>query len=129
MTQININLLENCIFNYELLYDNNLFRIIPYLYNELQNERYYYTPNNYSIYLPFVQNFGLYIIVKIENKKYFIKPDLFINNHALYRNNNIYFDNYKVDCYPGSKLFKMCKWSIEHNQPSRVRINNYILLN
>jgi hypothetical protein len=128
MTQININLLENCVFNYELLYDNNLFRITPYLYNESQNERYYYTPNNYSIFRPFVQNFGLFVNVKIENKKYFIKPDLLINNHAMYRDNNIYFDNYKVDCYPGSKLFKMCKFALEHNQRATVRINNFVII-
>lgn len=128
MNQVNINLLNNCIFNYDTSFTDNLFRITPCLYNELQNERYYYTPNNYLIFRPFVQNFGLFVNVKIENKKYFIKPDLLINNHAMYRDNNIYFDNYKVDCYPGSKLFKMCKFALEHNQRATVRINNFVII-
>jgi hypothetical protein len=129
MTQLNPNLLENCVFNYEVLFDENLFRITPYLYNESQNERFYYTPTNYLVFKNFAQEYGLYILVKIENKKYFIKPDLLLNNHEIYRDNNIYFDNYKVDCYPGSKLFKMCKFAMQHNQFAIVRINNYVLIN
>lgn len=126
---LNQTISENCIFNYDIQFSNNLFRIVPYLYNEEQNERYEYTQDNYLIFRRFVREYSLYILVRIEDKKYFINPGLLIYNHALYRDNNIYFDNYKVDSYPGSKLFKICKWSIEHNQPSRVRINNYILLN
>jgi hypothetical protein len=129
MMVLNQTISENCIFNYDIQFSNNLFRIVPYLYNEEQNERYEYTQDNYLIFRRFVREYSLYILVRIEDKKYFINPGLLIYNHALYRDNNIYFDNYKVDSYPGSKLFKICKWSIEHNQPSRVRINNYILLN
>jgi len=129
MMVLNQTISENCIFNYDIQFSNNLFRIVPYLYNEEQNERYEYTQDNYLIFRRFVREYSLYILVRIEDKKYFINPGILIYNHALYRDNNIYFDNYKVDSYPGSKLFKICKWSIEHNQPSRVRINNYILLN
>ena len=128
MTLLNLNTVENCIFNYDTQFFDNLFRIVPYLYNEEQNERYEYTPNNYLIFRRFAREHSLYVLVCIENKKYFVRPDLLISTHAMYRDNNIYFDNYKVDCYPGSKLFKICKWSMQHQQRATVRINNYLLI-
>jgi hypothetical protein len=126
MNDLNPNFIEGSILLFDLTFINNLLRINPYLHNQSRNESYLYKQEYYSIFEDFIVNSDPCVVVNIENNSYIIDSNLLINNYYEHHDNSIYFDNYKVNCYPGSKLWKRCKLSIQDNKMYSIRIHNFI---
>jgi len=126
MTDLNPNFIDGSTLMFDVTYFNNLLRITPYLYNQSRNESYSYKQEYYSIFEGFIINSDPCVVVNIENNSYIIDSNLLIDNYYENHDATIYFDNYKVNCFPRSKLWKRCKLSIENNKMYSIRIHNFI---
>jgi len=119
----------NYILEYDVSYINNLCRITPVFKNNLRNDIIYYKPDYFRMFKSFSdRNNLLYVIIKVANKRYILNPNVLLSNYDNYGDNDICFDQYKIDAYPQSPLYRLCKRSIQHMQPFSIRITRYRIL-
>ena len=121
---------EGYTLEYHVKFLNNLCRIIPVLNNNLINDLIIYKPEYYRMFKSFAnRNNLLYVIIKVEDKRYIINPTILLSNYNQYGDNDICFDKYKIDSYPRTPLYRLCQRSIEHTQSFTLRITRYRILN
>ena len=113
---------------FDVTFTFNLLRITPYLYNTETETKQYYQPHNYELFKSYAFNYVFCVIIKVENKKYIVNARTLLENQERFHDNSIFYDNYKINCYPGSKLYKACKSCIHHEQPIVIRIRNFRII-
>lgn len=128
MDTLDPNIVNDSVLVFISTYQNNLFRITPYLHNEQLNNMCMYHQSYYTVFRQFAYRNHPCVIVKIEDDKYIISASLLLNMYSQFHDNTIYFDKYKVNSYPGSKLWKKCKLAVLHNYTVITRICNAHLI-
>lgn len=120
---------DDHVLEYQVKFLNNLCRIIPVFNNNTQNNIIVYKPEYYRMFKSFSDRHNmLYVTIKIDNKKFILDPSVLILNYTQYGDNDICFDQYKIDSYPQTPLYRLCQRSIEHTQPFTLRITRYRIL-
>jgi hypothetical protein len=122
------NIVNDSSLIYIVTYNNNLFRITPHLHNAQINKICMYHQNYYLIFRRFAYENPPCVIVKLNTNKYIINANILISSHNQHHDTTIYFDTFKVNCYPGSKLWKKCKLAIQHNFMVITRIHNFLVI-
>ena len=90
------------------------------IHASLINAQYHYinfTEENWVLFEKKAKEYQKVVFVYIDDEKYIICPELLINNYHEFGYNNIYFDDTGISCDGNSKLYELCKSSIQHNQP------------
>ena len=107
---------------FEKKFDSGFIIIVSLV--DSQNQQIKFNIHNWELFEKKGKEYQKVVFIYYGYMKYFICPELLINNITDFEYEYLHIGEIGIPCNPNSKLYELCKQSILHNQPFYYNIDN-----